>query len=194
MQDFSIVFQQHISKSIQAKQAILHDSNIQQVLDQFCSQLVSCFRQGGALHLCGNGGSAADAQHIAAEFSGRYLLDRQGINAEALHTNSSAMTAIANDFGYQAVYARLLQAKGKSGDFLIAISTSGNSPNILQSVEMANQMGIDTLALTGAKDSRLKELSKYTIQIPSDYTPTIQECHIMIGHIICHTVEHLLSV
>jgi len=194
MQDFSKIYEQHVTKSIEAKKAILRDQTIRSTLSRFASDLADTFRQGRVLHLCGNGGSAADAQHIAAEFSGRYLLDRKGINAEALHTNSSAMTAIANDFGYQSVYARLLEAKGTAGDILIAISTSGNSQNIVEAVQMATHIGIDTLALTGSSDSKLSQLAKYTIQVPSDFTPTIQECHIMIGHIICHSVELHLSV
>lgn len=193
MQDFSNIYKEHITKSINAKQEILNDADIQLTLTQFCDQLANVFKHGRVLHLCGNGGSAADAQHIAAEFSGRYLLERQGLNAEALHTNASAMTAIANDFGYKSVYSRMLEAKGTSGDLLIAISTSGNSANIVEVVQKANDMGIDTLVLTGAFESELSKLSKYSIKVPSDFTPTIQECHIMIGHIICHTVELQLS-
>jgi len=194
MKDFTSIYIKHISQSIIAKQEILKDEIIQNTLSGFCSQLGNTFKKGHVLHLCGNGGSAADAQHIAAEFSGRYLLNRKGINAEALHTNSSAMTAIANDFGYDTVYSRLLEAKGTNGDMLIAISTSGNSTNIVSAVHMANKIGIDTLALTGASDSKLSNLAKYTIKVPSEFTPTIQECHIMIGHVICHAVEVQLFV
>ena len=193
MKDFTTIYNDHIAQSIHAKQKILTDESTQHILSDFCHQLTQAFRNGKVLHLCGNGGSAADAQHIAAEFSGRYLLSRKGINAEALHANSSAMTAISNDFGFDNVYARLLEAKGAQGDMLIAISTSGNSPNVLKAAQMAHEIGIDTLALTGANDSKLSNIAKYCIQVPSEFTPTIQECHIMLGHIICHTVEVQLS-
>ena len=139
--------------------------------------------------LCGNGGSAADAQHIAAELSGRFYLDRPPLDAEALHVNSSYLTAVANDYSFDVIYSRMLEAKGKKGDALIAISTSGNSKNIIQAVKKAKELGVITIGFTGEHGGELKNLCDYCIQVPSNDTPRIQECHILFGHILCEIIE-----
>jgi len=141
------------------------------------------------LLFCGNGGSAADAQHLAAEFSGKFYIDRAPLYAEALHVNSSYMTAVANDYSYEDVYARIVKAKGKQGDVLFGISTSGSSTNVVKAFEVARQQHMVTIGLTGGKVGKMAALSDFLIQVPSVDTPRIQESHIMIGHIICELVE-----
>ena len=151
--------------------------------------LLSAFRAGHKALFFGNGGSAADAQHLAAEFLGRYLLERIPLPALALHGNASATTAIANDYGYEHVFSRQLQALGAPGDVAIGISTSGNSQSIVEAVTCARQMGIYTIGLTGASGGRLRGLVDMLIAVPSEETPRIQECHILIGHALCDVVE-----
>lgn len=138
---------------------------------------------------CGNGGSAADAQHLAAELSGRFYLDRKPLKAEALHVNSSYLTAVANDISFDEVYARLVEGSGGESDILVGLSTSGNSQNIINAVEKANSMGITTICFTGESGGRLKAISDLTVRVPSSDTPLIQELHIMLGHTICQIVE-----
>tara|TARA_B100000989_G_scaffold27049_2_gene17453 strand:+ start:14813 stop:15394 length:582 start_codon:yes stop_codon:yes gene_type:complete len=159
--------------------------NLQEVVEIVFNTLST----GKKLLLCGNGGSAADAQHIAAEFTGRFFKDRNALFAEALHVNSSYMTAVANDYGFEKVYSRLLEAKGIKDDVLIAISTSGNSPNIVNAVQKAKEIGMITISFTGQNDSKIKDLSQICLQSPSKNTPRIQEIHILFGHIICQLVE-----
>jgi|SRR6516162_4610483 D-sedoheptulose 7-phosphate isomerase len=156
--------------------------------------LVSAYRDGGKALLFGNGGSAADAQHLAAEFVGRFLLQRDPLPALALNANSSAMTAIANDYGYDMVFARQLQALAAPGDIAIAISTSGNSPNVIEAVLCARRLGLYTIALTGASGGRLGDMVDALIAVPSEETPRIQECHILIGHALCDAVEQAVAV
>ena len=151
--------------------------------------LTQCFESGNKVLFCGNGGSAADAQHLAAEFSGRFYLDRKALPAEALHCNSSYLTAVANDYSYDLIYSRLLEGIGKKGDVLVGITTSGNSKNIINAFIKAKEMGIQTIALTGETGGELKNHANLLINIPSLDTPRIQECHILIGHIICYLVE-----
>ncbi len=145
--------------------------------------------RGGRLFFCGNGGSAADAQHMAAELSGRYLLERRAIDAQALSCNSSAVTAVGNDYGYDRIFARQLEAHGRRGDVLVAISTSGTSLNVVQALERARSMGIHCLAMTGCHGRRVGELADVLIAVPSDQTPRIQEMHILIGHSLCQFIE-----
>src|SRR5271157_3805745 len=154
--------------------------------------LIACYRNGGKALFFGNGGSAADAQHLAAEFLGRYLREREPLPALALHANSSAVTAIANDYGYDLVYARQLKALATRGDVAIAISTSGNSLNVVEALRCARQMGLFTVALTGATGGRLRGLVDVLIAVPSEETPRIQECHILIGHALCDAVEQAM--
>ena len=159
-----------ISDSIQVKQAILEDSNI---IDTICilnGLLVDTFKKGNKLLLCGNGGSASDAQHIAGEFSGRFKLDRAPLFAEALHSNSAALTSIANDYGYDQAFARLLESKAKAGDVLIGFSTSGNSENVIQALKKAKEIGVHTIGFTGANGNKMEELCDHIIKVPVSYT------------------------
>lgn len=154
--------------------------------------LVAAYRRGNKAVFFGNGGSAADAQHLAAEFLGRYLRDRKPLPAIALNANSSAITAIANDYGYEYTFARQLEALAIRGDVAVAISTSGNSPNVIEGLHQARRMGLFCAALTGASGGKLATLADALIAVPSDNTPRIQECHILIGHALCDVVEHAI--
>ena len=150
---------------------------------------VETLRAGNKILLCGNGGSAADAQHLAAEFSGRFYKDRKALPSEALHCNTSYLTAVANDYSYEVIYARLIEGITKPGDVLVGISTSGNSGNIVKAFEMAKTKQVVTIGFTGDKGGKMKEISDYLINVPSNDTPRIQESHILVGHIICELVE-----
>jgi D-sedoheptulose 7-phosphate isomerase len=180
-----------IQRSIQVKQALLLDANFRELVAQAALQIVKALRAGGKLLCCGNGGSAADAQHIAAEFTGRYLKERRALSALALNANTSSLTAIGNDYGFDLVFARQLEALGKEGDVLLGISTSGNSRNVLRAMEVAKAKSIYTIALTGS-GGKMKDLADCAICIPSQETPRIQECHILTGHIICEIAEEML--
>lgn len=182
-------FQKIISQSIEVKQKILEDSNLLQTIFHVCEKIISAFQQDHKVLLCGNGGSAADAQHIAAELSGRFYLNRPPLFAEALHVNSSYLTAVANDFGYNTIYSRLLSGIGRKGDIFIGISTSGNSENVLNAFQVANNLGMVTVAMTGQGGGKMQACSQYLLAVPSNDTPRIQESHIMIGHLICEVVE-----
>lgn len=183
------IIQHRVQESILVKTSLLNDAIILNTINNIANRLIETFKQHNRLWICGNGGSAADAQHIAAEFSGRYLFDRPPLPAEALHVNTSYMTAVANDFGYDEVYARMIDAMGKKGDILMGISTSGNSKNVIKAFEKAREKELIIVALTGKKTSKMDELSHYCIKVPSYDTPRIQEAHIMIGHILCEIVE-----
>jgi D-sedoheptulose 7-phosphate isomerase len=156
------------------------------------AQLVECLANGGRLFLCGNGGSAADAQHIAAELVGRFKKERKALPAIALTTDTSAITAIANDYEFDRIFSRQLRGLARSGDMLVAISTSGNSGNILKAVDAASEMGVLTLALTGAAGGKLAQVCDTAVQVPSDETSHIQEMHIAVGHMLCAIVEDAL--
>ena len=186
--------QQIIRDSIDVKEALLRDAELQDTLRNVIEKMALCLRSGGRLLLCGNGGSASDAQHIAAELSGRFYLDRPPLDAEALHVNTSFLTAVANDYGYEAIFSRAVAAKGRKGDFLIALSTSGNSPNVIAAAETAQEMGMVTVGLTGANGGSLTPHCDYLLTVPSKDTPRIQEAHILIGHIMCKQLEDLLFV
>lgn len=153
----------------------------------------SSLMRGGKILLCGNGGSAADAQHMACELVGRFLKDRKALPAMALHTNTSDMTAIGNDFGFDHVYARQVEAFGNAGDVLIAISTSGNSQNVLEAASVAKSKGMAIIGLTGENGGKLKDHSDIWLGVPSNQTPRIQEVHILIGHILCELIENALA-
>jgi len=181
-----------IQRSIEVKQQILADQELVARVQILTEQITQTFRRGGKVLFCGNGGSAADAQHLAAEFSGRFYSDRDPLPSEALHCNTSYLTAVANDYGYDMVYSRLLKGSGKKGDILVGLSTSGNSTNIIKAFEQAKEMGITTVAFTGSTGGAMKNLSDILINIPSDDTPRIQECHITLGHITCQLVEAAL--
>lgn len=178
-----------IEESILVKTILLQDEAILESIKKVSLLITETFLRQGRVLLCGNGGSAADAQHIAAELSGRFAFDRAPLDAEALHVNTSYLTAVANDYSFDEVYARLVNAKGRKGDVLIAISTSGNSPNILKAIKAAELKGLTTVALTGHKGGAMKDLCNHCICVPSEATPRIQETHILIGHIICGLVE-----
>jgi phosphoheptose isomerase len=151
--------------------------------------LVACLRYGNRIFLCGNGGSAADAQHIAAEMVCRFETTRRALPAIALTTDTSALTAIGNDFGYEQVFARQVEALARPGDLLIGISTSGNSGNVIAAVQQANAMGVITLGLLGGSGGRLLDLCSHALVVPSPVTARIQECHILVGHIWCGMID-----
>lgn len=178
-----------IQASIDVKQQLLADKNIHHNITSAVTLLVDTFRSGNKVLFCGNGGSAADAQHLAAEFSGRFYTDREALPAEALHVNSSYITAVANDYSYDVVYSRLVQGIGKKGDVLIGLSTSGNSANIVKALEVARTKGMHTIGFTGETGGKMKDICHLLINVPSTDTPRIQESHIMLGHIICQLVE-----
>lgn len=178
-----------ITASVETKQRILADATLLKTIDAVVSLVTTAFRNGNRVYFCGNGGSAADAQHLAAEFSGRFYTDRKALPAEALHCNTSYLTAVANDYGYDVVYSRMIDGIGEKGDVLIGLSTSGNSANILKAFEVARTKGIHTVAFTGATGGQMKTISDHLVNVPSNDTPRIQESHITIGHIICQLVE-----
>lgn len=178
-----------IQSSIEVKQSLLQDESLVKQIDIVVEVVTNAFKNGNAVYFAGNGGSAADAQHLAAEFSGRFYKDRKALPSDALHCNSSYLTAVANDYSYEVIYSRLLEGLGKKGDILIGISTSGNSGNIVKAFEMASSMGIVTVGFTGDTGGRMKEKADYLINVPSTTTPRIQESHILVGHIICELVE-----
>jgi len=186
------LIQNSIGGSIAVKQAMLADDLFLQKIELAAQMLVSTYQNGGKALFCGNGGSAADAQHLAAELSGRFYSDRPPLYAEALHVNSSYLTAVANDYGYDAVFARMVQAAGQPGDVLVALSTSGNSPNILKAIEMAKEKGMTVLGFTGLSGGKMASLCDILLNVPSSDTPRIQESHILIGHIICQWVEEVM--
>jgi D-sedoheptulose 7-phosphate isomerase len=178
-----------IEASIEVKQRILADSELLGKIDTVADLIVRAFKNGNRVYFCGNGGSAADAQHLAAEFSGRFYTDRKALPAEALHCNTSYLTAVANDYGYDQVYSRMIDGIGQKGDILAGISTSGNSANILRAFEVAREKGLVTVAMTGMTGGQMKGAADHLLNMPSSDTPRIQESHILVGHIICQLVE-----
>jgi len=180
---------QSITQSIATKQAILDNPDFQDRIQRAAEMITESLRDGGKIHFCGNGGSAADAQHLAAELSGRFYFDRPPLNAEALHCNTSYLTAVGNDYGYDLIFSRLLRGTAKAGDVIVGISTSGNSQNILKAFEAAKEMGVKIIAMTGETGGAMKDYAEILLNVPSKDTPRIQESHIMIGHIVCELVE-----
>jgi D-sedoheptulose 7-phosphate isomerase len=178
-----------IQASIETKQKVLQNEELLGTICEVVNVITAAFKNGNRVYFCGNGGSAADAQHLAAEFSGRFYKDRKALPAEALHCNTSYLTAVANDYGYDAVYSRMIDGIGQKGDVLVGLSTSGNSPNITRAFETAKEKGMTTVAFTGLTGGQMKSVSDFLINIPSTDTPRIQESHIMVGHIICQLVE-----
>lgn len=178
-----------IESSIAVKQQYVADPAFLQKINEAVTVVAKAFTAGYKVQFCGNGGSAADAQHLAAEFSGRFYKNRKALPSDALHCNSSYLTAVANDYSYDDIYSRLVEGTMNKGDVLIGISTSGNSGNIVKAFEMAKSMGIVTIGFTGAAGGKMSELSDVLINVPSTDTPRIQESHILIGHIICELVE-----
>ncbi len=178
-----------IAASIETKQQLLNDASVHQKLADVIDVISKAFQNGNKVLFCGNGGSAADAQHLAAEFSGRFYKDRKALPAEALHCNTSYLTAVANDYSYDVIYARLVDGIGIKGDILIGLSTSGNSKNIVKAFETAREKGIITIGFTGERGGEMQKISDYLFNVPSNDTPRIQESHILLGHIICQLVE-----
>ena len=182
----------YIKSSVENYTRVLQDDILQENIQQIAIKSIDAFRDNKKMLLCGNGGSASDAQHIAAELSGRFYTDRPPLYAEALHVNSSYMTAVANDYGYEATYARMVEAAGRKGDVLIGISTSGNSSNVVKAMQKAKEIGMLTVGFTGKDGGKMKDICDIMICVPSVDTPRIQEAHILIGHIICQLIEEEL--
>jgi D-sedoheptulose 7-phosphate isomerase len=181
-----------ISASISVKQQILNDEAMLQKISDAVDVITIAFKSGNKVLFCGNGGSAADAQHLAAEFSGRFYKDRKALPSEALHCNTSYVTAVANDYSYDVIYSRIIEGTGEKGDVLVGLSTSGNSKNIIKAFETAREKKITTIGFTGESGGKMRELSDFLFNVPSKDTPRIQESHILIGHIICQLVEEKL--
>jgi D-sedoheptulose 7-phosphate isomerase len=181
-----------ISASIEVKSKLLNDPEFISRIKEVADVIAEAFRNGQRLYLCGNGGSAADAQHLAAEFTGRFYSDREPLPAEALHVNTSFLTAVGNDYSYDQIYERAVKAHGRKGDVLIGISTSGNSKNVLLAQLEAQKRGMTVVSFTGETGGKMKNSSNYLFNVPSTDTPRIQESHILIGHIICQLVEEAL--
>jgi D-sedoheptulose 7-phosphate isomerase len=178
-----------INASIVVKQKLLLDESMLKTTNDVVNTIVKSFKAGNRVYFAGNGGSAADAQHLAAEFSGRFYTDRLALPAEALHCNTSYLTAVANDYSFDEVYARLIRGIAHPGDVLVGLSTSGNSGNIIKAFEAARQKKVITIGFTGETGGKLKPLSDFLFNIPSTDTPRIQEAHILLGHIVCELVE-----
>ena len=178
-----------IQESIQVKQSLLNDLELMQTIEQVTRRCIEAFHNDGKVFFCGNGGSAADAQHLATELSGRYYYDRPPLFAEALNVNMSFVTAVGNDYGYDMVFARAIKAKGRKGDVLFGLSTSGNSANVIEAVKAAKENGVTTIGMTGQKGGQLIQYCDYQLKMPSNDTPRIQECHMLVGHIICELIE-----
>jgi D-sedoheptulose 7-phosphate isomerase len=178
-----------VQASISVKAQLLNDVGLLKTIEEVTTLIINTFKSGNKVLFCGNGGSAADAQHLAAEFSGRFYKDRKPLPSEALHCNTSYLTAVANDYGYDQVYSRMVLGSGKEGDVLVGLSTSGNSVNITKALQTASEIGMITVGFTGEGGGKMKGYCNYLLDIPSKDTPRIQEAHIMIGHIICQLVE-----
>jgi D-sedoheptulose 7-phosphate isomerase len=184
------LFRANFERSVAVKQAAL--AALLPRLERAAEAMVGCYRGGGQAIFCGNGGSAADAQHLAAEFVGRYLAERRPLPALALHANPSTLTAIGNDYGYEQSFARPLEAFARAGDVLVGLTTSGNSKNVLEAFRRARELGVTSIGLTGEGGGQLAELADILLDVPSRETPRIQECHILIGHCLCQAVEQAL--
>lgn len=178
-----------IAASIATKQQILDNPELLAAIRRIADVMIDALQHGRRILWCGNGGSAADAQHLAAELSGRFYYDRPPLNSEALHCNTSYLTAVANDYGYELIYSRMINGSCQAGDVLVGLSTSGNSKNIVNAFRKAKELGVITVALTGETGGEMKALADYLLNVPSTDTPRIQESHIMLGHIICEIVE-----
>ena len=178
-----------IEENISVKKSILNDAHLIDTIERAATVVVNAIKNGNKVIFCGNGGSAADSQHLAAELIGKFYFSRRSLPAVSLTVNTSIITAIGNDFGFEKVFARQLEGIGKAGDVLIGLSTSGNSENVMEAFRLAKELGISTLAFTGESGGILRDLADILINVPSNDTPRIQEAHIMVGHIICELVE-----
>lgn len=187
--DYKGIIKDRLLQHQEIIQQIIADPQLYNAINDAVETIITCFKYGGKVYFCGNGGSAADAQHLAAEFSGKFYIDRRVLPSEALHCNTSYLTAVGNDYSFDIIYARLMSGLGKPGDVLIGLSTSGNSTNIVKAFEVCKEKGITTIAFTGRSGGELKSKAGILINVPSSDTPRIQEGHITIGHIICELVE-----
>lgn len=181
--------QSKLKTSIELKTAVMNNQAILNAVNEAVNKIIAAYQNKGKVMWCGNGGSAADAQHLAAELSGRFYYDRPPLFSDALHVNTSYTTAVANDYSYDVIYSRLVKAMCNKGDVLIGLSTSGNSANVIKAFEEARNMGVTTVGFTGESGGKMKALSDILINIPSTDTPRIQECHMLLGHTICELVE-----
>ena len=181
-----------IESSVQTKMKLMEDAELLKTIAAITDEIIAAYKRGNKTLLAGNGGSAADAQHIAGEFVSRFYFERPGLPSIALSSDPSVVTAIGNDYGYENLFARQVQAHGKKGDVFIGLSTSGKSPNVLKAIEVAKSLGMKTVALTSLKGGDMAKACDFAIQVPSTVTPKIQECHITIGHAICAGVEEAL--
>jgi D-sedoheptulose 7-phosphate isomerase len=182
-------FKAIISESILVKQKLMNDEGILNTLEKAVEIIIEAFKNGNRVYFCGNGGSAADAQHLAAEFTGRFYTDRNSLPADALHCNTSYLTAVGNDYGFDEIYARIIRGISNKGDVLVGLTTSGNSVNIIKAFEAAKLKEVTTIAFTGDTGGKIKGYTDYLFNVPSNDTPRIQECHILLGHILCQFVE-----
>ncbi len=182
------LIKQRIKESIATKQAVLNDEALLKKVEEIANLGIAALRNGGKMIFCGNGGSAVDSMHLAAELSGRYYVDRPPLNAESLSADNAFLTAVANDYGYEFVFSRLLRAKGKKGDVLIGMSTSGNSKNIVEAFKVAKEIGVTSIGWTGSKPCLIDDCD-VLLKVPSSDTPRIQETQMLIGHIICEIIE-----
>jgi D-sedoheptulose 7-phosphate isomerase len=189
MDSMKELIKNRIRESINVKSELLNQTETMQNLEDLAEICIKSLKSGGKVLFCGNGGSAADAQHLAAELSGRFYYDRPPLNSEALHVNTSYLTAVANDYSYDEIYARLIRGLGKKGDVLIGLSTSGNSANVVKAFMAATEKEMITAGFTGLGGGKMKAYSQFTIQVPSTDTPRIQEAHILLGHILCEYIE-----
>ncbi|PZT47483.1 MULTISPECIES: D-sedoheptulose 7-phosphate isomerase [Campylobacterales] len=192
MENLNLYIKEHFKDSISVKEQILNDDNLVELIKKASLEVIKAYKNGNKTLLAGNGGSAADAQHIAGEFVSRFYFDRPGIASIALSTDTSILTAIGNDYGYENLFSRQVQAQGNKGDIFIGISTSGNSKNIIKALEVCKEKGIFSIGLSGESGGAMNELCDICIKVPSSCTPRIQESHIVIGHIICAIVEEEL--
>jgi len=190
--DHSAVIRRNLQDALSLRQTLLADDRMIALVSTIAGVVIDCYRNGGKVFFCGNGGSAADAQHLSTELSGRYYYDRPPLFAEALHVNSSYITAVANDYSYDEIYARWISAIGQTGDVLIALSTSGNSPNVIRAIEQANENGMRTVGFSGESGGKMKGICDHLVCIPSTDTPRIQECHMLFGHAVCEVVEAVI--
>lgn len=188
------IITKRIQDSIKTKTQILEDSEFQIKIEDAAKLCIQTFQNNKKVMFCGNGGSAADAQHLSAELSGRYYIDRPPLPSEALHVNTSYLTAVANDYSFDEVYSRLVRGSMENGDVLFGLSTSGNSKNVLKAFREAKSKGIFTVALTGESGGQMREIADILLNVPSTDTPRIQESHILIGHILCELIERALFI
>jgi len=189
------IIQERIDEHLEVISLLKNDSKFLTNISKISDVITECFKSGGKLFICGNGGSAADSQHLATELVSRFFLERKALDAEALTVNTSTLTAVANDYSFDKIFSRQIEAKGKKGDVLLAISTSGNSKNVIEAINAAKSIGIKTIGFAGNNiDSLICRMSDYYVSIPSSSTPRIQEAHIFIGHIICEIIERNLFI